>query len=92
MLMEFWKFHGKTFPQKVLLVENLKDKSCIFWKFGQKSKLDHFESKRLMMESVRLLQNGFVSLDIIREAEAAAAADVLERKKCLKLRKEWDKC
>ena len=31
-----------------------------------------------MMESVRLLQNGFASLDIIREA--AVAADVPERK------------
>ena len=42
-----------------------------------------------MMESVRLLQNGFASLDIIREARGAA--DVPERKKCEKLRKHWER-
>ena len=42
-----------------------------------------------MMESLKLLQNGFASLDIIRGG--AAAADVPERrKKCEKLRKHWE--
>ena len=42
-----------------------------------------------MVESLKLLQNGFASLDIIRGG--AAAADVPERrKKCEKLRKHWE--
>ena len=73
----------KTFPRESLIEESLKHKLRIVLErnFGRISKLDHssgFESERLMVESLRLLQNGFASLDIIRGAEA----DVPEGGKC----------
>ena len=62
---------SENFSTESLIVASLKHKLRIVLErnFGPISKLDHssgFESERLMVESLRLLQNGFASLDIIR--------------------------